>query len=439
MGGEWKEMSLDQVYEFRSGLSKPREEFGRGYQFLTFKDVFYNYFVPDKLTELVNSSERERLESSIRRGDIFLTRTSETFEELGMSCVALRDYPDATFNGFCKRLRPYDNTLIVPEYAGYYFRSPMFRNAVTTMSTMSTRASLNNEILSKLKIIFPPKGEQQRIGQILKSLDDKIALNRKMNATLEAMAQALFQSWFVDFDPVIDKALSAGHEIPEPFAAKARRRAALGDRRKPLPAHIAALFPDRFVETEEMGWVPEGWEVNDIGSVVDRITVPRRYAKDEVFPSGKIPVLEQGSSIYMGYHNNNPDVTASIDAPAVVFGDHTCILELMIEPFSISSNVITFRGKNRATTWVYYAIIGKQASEEYRRHWSEFIIKKVILPSQELAEVFPQQLKVLIGKTTQLRRQANTLTTLRDTLLPKLISGELRLPDAEATLQSILP
>ena len=244
VGNEWPEVPLSQLYDFRSGLSKPRSEFGYG--FLSFKDVFYNYFVPDKFSELVNSTERERESCSIKRGDVFLTRTSETMEELGMSCVALKDYENATFNGFTKRLRPNGSTKIVPEYAGYFFRSPKFRREVTAMSSLSPRASLNNEMLGRLKVILPSIEVQEAIGFILKSLDDKIELNRQMNRTLERMAQAIFKSWFIDFDPV---------------------RAKAEGRNPGLPKEIADLFPDSF-EDSELGEIPKGWEVKPIGDVV---------------------------------------------------------------------------------------------------------------------------------------------------------------------------
>ena len=82
-----------------------------------------------------------------------------------------------------------------------------------------------------------------------------------MNETLEAMAQALFKSWFVDFDPVIDNALAGGKEIPAEFSEKAQARAALGDKRRPLPEEIRTLFPDEFTYSDELGWIPKGWEV----------------------------------------------------------------------------------------------------------------------------------------------------------------------------------
>jgi len=141
MVDDWKEFPLSQLYDFCSGLSKSRSAFGSGYGFLSFKDVFYNFFVPDKLSELVNSTEKEQESFSIKRGDVFLTRTSETMDELGMSCVSLKDYKSATFNGFTKRLRPKSDSNIVPEYAAYFFRSPKFRNEITAMSSLSTSRS----------------------------------------------------------------------------------------------------------------------------------------------------------------------------------------------------------------------------------------------------------------------------------------------------------
>ena len=123
--------------------------------------------------------------------------------------------------------------------------------------------SLRCRDIPKFKINLPPLPEQKAIAHILCRLDDKIELNRKMNETLEAMAQALFKSWFVDFDPVIDKALASGHDIPEELQAKADRRKAVkaSGSYKPLPEDIQKLFPAAFEYNEELGkWIPEGWE-----------------------------------------------------------------------------------------------------------------------------------------------------------------------------------
>ncbi len=207
-----------------------REEFGFGYEFLAFTDVFNNYFVPQTLDNLVNSSEMERVKCSIKRGDVFLTRTSEKLDELGRSCVALKDYPNATFNGFTKRLRPIGNVEILPEYAGYYFRSLKFRNAVTSMSSMTTRASLNNDMISLLTITVPTLEEQENIANILSCLDEKIELNNEMNKTLEEMAQCIFKRWFVDFE--------FPNENGEPYKSSGGE-----------------------MVDSELGMIPNGWEV----------------------------------------------------------------------------------------------------------------------------------------------------------------------------------
>jgi type I restriction enzyme S subunit len=148
------------------------------------------------------------------------------------------------------------------QYLYYYLLSPLAQDHIRTRLRGTTQQYIPLAELRALPVFHPTcKSDMEAIAHILGSLDDKIELNRRMNATLEAMAQALFQSWFVDFDPVIDKALAAGNPIPEPLQQRAQARRELGEKRKPLPADVARHFPDRFVFTEELGWVPEGWEV----------------------------------------------------------------------------------------------------------------------------------------------------------------------------------
>lgn len=199
MNSDWKECVLSDIYEFTSGLSKNSKEFGFGSPFLSFKTVFNNYFIPSKLNELVNTTQTEQEKCSIKKGDVFLTRTSETMNELGMSCVSLKDYPHATFNGFTKRLRPKKTGIIYPLFAGYYFRSGFFRNAINSMAIMTTRASLNNEILSKLPILLPSYETQEKIGEILFNIDKKIKTNEKINKNLEHIVEIFFQENIINY------------------------------------------------------------------------------------------------------------------------------------------------------------------------------------------------------------------------------------------------
>lgn len=462
MRNEWKEVTLDKVYEFRSGLSKPRSEFGSGYKFLSFKDVFYNYFVPDELTELVNSTGAERENCSVKRGDVFLTRTSETFDELGMSSVALRDYENATFNGFCKRLRPIDNSVIVPEYAGYYFRSLRFRRSVTAMSSMSTRANLNNEILGKLKIVIPSKEEQKKIGFILKAFDDKIALNRRQNDTLEHIAQALFQSWFVDFDPVIDKALAAGKPIPEPLQARAARREAMGDRRKPLPAEIQALFPDGFGFDEELGWVPEGWRVgrveelaNVIGGGTPSKKVPEYFSENGIawltpkdLSGYQWKFISRGATdiSLLGLKKSSAKL---MPRGTVLFSSRAPIGYIAIAENEIATNQ-GFKSlvpkKAVPSEYLFYFLksnidrVESFATGSTFKEVSGSAIKAlfILIPSKEILNRYEKETTPFNERRLSIQKESEYLTQLRDTLLPKLISGELRLPEAEKVLKDVL-
>lgn len=204
----------------------------------------------------INQSDANRLSRHIvKKGDIVYSRRGDvtrkaliTASEAGMFCGT-----------GCLLVRP--GRGIDPRFLTYHLSTPENQEWIIRHAIGATMPNLNTGILAGIPLNVPGLATQKSIAHILGTLDDQIDLNRKMNTTLETMAQALFKSWFVDFDPVIDNALAAGNPIPEPLHARAEARKALGDKRKPLLASIQHQFPDRFVFTEEMGWVPEGWEV----------------------------------------------------------------------------------------------------------------------------------------------------------------------------------
>jgi len=190
-------VKLGDLYEVHNGLSKGGKFFGSGYPILTFSTVFNNYFIPEEITDYVQSTDKEQENYSICRGDVFVTRTSETSDELGMSCVALKDYPRATYNGFTKRLRPITDR-VLPEYIGYYMRMPSFRGEFQAFSTMTTGASLKNEDLWGLKVALSAMETQKKIADILSAYDNLIENNQKQIKLLEEAAQRLYKEWFVD-------------------------------------------------------------------------------------------------------------------------------------------------------------------------------------------------------------------------------------------------
>ncbi len=188
------------LYEMASGISSKPEQAGHGAPFLSFSTVFNNYFLPSTLTDRMDTSELEQKKYSINEGDIFLTRTSEVIDELGMSSVALKSYPRATYSGFLKRLRPIKERVTYPKFMAFYLRSPLFRKTMTNNAVLTLRASLNEEIFSYLDLLLPDYDEQVKAGDLLFLLSQKIDCNNRINAELEAMAKTLYDYWFVQFD-----------------------------------------------------------------------------------------------------------------------------------------------------------------------------------------------------------------------------------------------
>lgn len=431
MGSRWNEVPLEELFDFRSGLSKPRSSFGSGYGFLAFKDVFDNYFVPENLTELVNSSERERDSCSIRKGDVFLTRTSETMEDLGMSSVALEDHPNATFNGFTKRLRPKNRVRIVPEFAGYYFRSPYFRRAVTAMSSPSTRASLNNEMLGRLRMILPDPENQKAIGFFLKSLDDKIELNRKTIQTLEKINQEIFSSWFVDFDPVVAKAAGI-----QPCA---------------MNEFTSSLFPESF-EGSKIGQIPAGWHLEPLDEIANyqnglALQKFRPIDGEEPLPVVKIAQLRAGMPTGDEWASPMIKPACILEDGDVVFSWSGSLLLTIWCGGRAALNQHLFKvTSDRFPKWFYYlwtkshlpefqAIASERATTMghiRRHHLTEALC---VVPTLDLIgqadREFSDRFDLIIANNLENR----SLTAMRDLLLPKLISGEIQLCDAERTVE----
>lgn len=180
-----KEYKLNELYRMSSGISSSKAQAGNGYPFVSFRDIFNNTILPENLTELMNTSDQERIKYSVKKGDAFITRTSETPDELAMSSVALKDYPNATFSGFAKRLRPIDNKKVYDKYMAFYFRSKYFRKIINANTIMTLRASFNEEIFSYIKIQLPDYDTQVKIGDMLYKIENKIQINNQINNNLD--------------------------------------------------------------------------------------------------------------------------------------------------------------------------------------------------------------------------------------------------------------
>ena len=383
---EWKKVKLGELYTVHNGLSKGKKFFGKGYPFLSFSTVFNKWFLPQELDSLVESTEKERESCSIKRGDVFITRTSETMNELGMSSVALRDYPDATYNGFTKRLRPIDNRLL-PEYIGYYLRSPKFRGKFMAFSSMTTRASLANDDLLRMEIEVPILDIQKRVANILCHYDNLIENYQKQIKLLEEAAQRIYKEWFVDFR---------------------------------FPGHESVKVVDG---------VPEGWEKKKVGEFVEKISRTKQIQSSDILEKGEIPVVDQ-SRIFIAGYTNDVESLVKYNHPIIVFGDHTRILKYIQFPFAkgadgtqliLSNNLIRM-----PQSLFYLSLLNIDLSNySYARHFKYLKAENILIPDRYVAKDFDNFASIYLNKIQNCRNIIELLTEARDRLLPRLMSGEI--------------
>jgi type I restriction enzyme S subunit len=292
-----------------------------------------------------------------------------------------------------------------------YLEYAVLASDITSYLTGAVMPKLTQGNMNRIEVPCPPRDVQDQIVGVLGSLDDRITLLLETNTTLEAIAQALFKSWFVDFDPV--------HAKMQGLAPEGMDEA------------TAALFPDSFEESE-LGAVPKGWRVQKFGDFTDRQSVGKKFDQKTAFASGQVPILDQGKSGVIGFHNEEPGIKASLEKPVVVFANHTCYMRLICFDFSAIQNVLPFIGKGVDTVWAFYATKDRIKFSEYKGHWPDFAIEKAIVPSVEFTDVFRGVVDPLTARIRNNELQIQNMAALRDTLLPRLISGQLQLESMEA-------
>ncbi len=314
-------------------------------------------------------------------------------------------------------------------------------------ATGSGQPLLNQSILKSIDVTTPPLPEQKGIAHVLGTFDDKIELNRRMNATLEGMAQALFKSWFVDFDPVIDNALAAGNPIPEELAGRAEvRRQALADGTANREA--SKQFPAAFQFNEEMGWIPDGWEMKDFGDVslcIDRKRIPLSKKQREEKKPGHIPYY--GATSIMDYINE-----WIFEDTFLLIGEDGSKLKEDGSPFVqyiwgkswVNNHAHVLQGTSGISTEHLMLFMLSQNITAYVTGAVQLKLNQKNMNSipflkaeDKINQNFTDHISPLYQQLKLLTEENRTLAKLRDTLLPKLISGELRISEAENYLDRI--
>ena len=264
-----------------------------------------------------------------------------------------------------------------------------------------------------LEVVVPPLAKQNAIAHILGTLDDKIELNRRMNETLEAMVRALFKSWFVDFDPV---------------------RAKMEGRDTGLPEPVADLFPGRLVHSE-LGEIPEGWEVKALSQLIE--LAYGKAMKADNRKSGSIPVY--GSNGQVGWHDKKlaagPGIVVGRKGnPGVVTWAHSDFF-----PIDTTFYVVP-RNTNEELPFLFFALTAQDlpsvsadsAVPGLNRNLA--YMNRQLVPDKQEVDQFNHYASAIFTRRHSLEEESRTLAALRDTLLPKLVSGEVRVDEMNGLL-----
>lgn len=389
-----KKYPLSDLYEMSSGISTTKEQAGHGSPFVSFSTVFNNYFLPDVLPDLMDTSEEEQETYSIKEGDILLTRTSETIHELAMSCVALKDYPRATYSGFTKHLRPKTAGIAYHKYLAFYLRGYLFRKAVTNNAIMTLRASFNEDIFSFLNLYLPAYEEQVKIGDLLYKMEQKIQLNNRIIAELEEMAKTIYDYWFIQFD------------FPN-------------EEGKPYRSSGGEMVWNEMLKRE----IPKGWEVQTVKEILDVVT--GKEDANFATTNGKYKFFTCAQDVLF--------------CDTYVF-DGSGVLIAGNGDFNVKHYTGKFNAYQRTYVLIpkeqkYYAILYLVAKDSITRFKSgsngtivKFITKgdvegiTIIVPN---TDKYYEYLNRIIYYAELIEKQNQELTKLRDWLLPMLMNGQI--------------
>jgi type I restriction enzyme S subunit len=385
---DWKTSKLDQLGFLGRGKSKhrPRNDpslYGGEYPFFQTGDI--------------------------KAANLYLTEYTQTYNETGLAQSKLWDpgtlcitiaaniaetailgirgcFPDSVV-GF----------IAEPEKADVRFIKYYIDTIKLEMQGISRGTTQDNLSLDKLltfEFLVPPLSLQRRIAGILSAYDELIENNQRRIKILEEMARSLYREWFVNFR---------------------------------FPGHEKVPLLD-----SPLGKIPKGWEVCTVAEVIQRIPSGKKYDQKTVQPEGGVPVLDQGKSGIIGYHDDEPGVIASEVNPVIVFANHTCYQRMIHFPFSTIQNVLPFvpsTSRPRNIYWLHSATNGLVVFNDYKGHWPEFVSKKVILPGDEVCNPFGDYAAPIARMILNSERTIQNLRRARDLLLPRLLSGSITFGD----------
>lgn len=437
MESDWTQAKLgDYIDSCLGKMLDKNKNTGEYHPYLGNSNVRWGEFELDDLAEM-KFEAHEHTRYGLKKGDLIICEGGEP----GRCAIWEDEIPNMKIQKALHRVRTLSG--LDSEYLYYWFLFSTRAGHIEPFFTGTTIKHLTGKALKEIPIRIPPLTYQQYSAKLLRGIDKKITLNRQINQTLEHMAQALFKSWFVDFDPVVDNALDAGFfeqdlEFSDELLRRAEARKAVRENAdfKPLPEDIRQLFPSAFEECAEpslgfSGWVPQGWIAAPLTTVANIV-----YGKN--LPKTKI--LNEGYPVYGGngvigsyshYLYKKPQVLISCRGAASGKVHWT-------KPFCfVTNNSLVIEEKNISSLYIYYSLLQQDltnltsGSAQPQMTIANLNPVNVLLPKNEIISRFVRHAQDLQTSCEARKIECEMLSTLRDTLLPKLISGELRLSASE--------
>jgi type I restriction enzyme S subunit len=473
MNNEWREIVLNEIVEHTKGFAFKSKDFtSQGIPIVKVKDFTSNSIDLSSCNFINPKHSSLYVKYKLRRNDVVIATVgswpNNPNSVVGKTVKVPREVENALLNQNAVILRV--NNLSNQTFLFYLLKNDDFKNyIISTAQGSANQASISLNDIYNYKFNLPPLPEQKAIAQILGSLDDKIELNRKMNETLEAMAQSLFQSLFVDFDPVLDNALAAGNTIPEELQVKAEKR-------KRVQAHLklsntnpslSALFPNSFVFNTTLNkWIPEGWEVkiiSDLTEVISKGTTPRSEDVDGKINS--IPFLKVRDISSSGDISEELDMIPEeihydslkrsiLKESDIIISIAGTIGRVTIIPNHLNNSncnqalaFIRLINKDLYNNFIYQLLITEQlqstiSSKVVQAVQANISLKTLselqfTIPNEPVLKNWNIQQNKIARKVSLNKIQISKLTQLRDTLLPQLISGKLRVPEAMLQIEKL--
>ncbi len=427
MKSEWKEVKFRETLaeNTRNGLYKPKEFHGEGAKIVNMGELFAYPRLFDVPMRRIRVTPDELKRFGLQAGDLLFARRSLTAAGAGRCSLVCEVNEPTVLESSIIRARP-DSQVANSQFLYYWFNSPVGRSLMDGIGRQVAVAGITSSDLVNLSLSLPPLPEQRAIARILSSLDDKIELNRRMNATLEAMAQTLFRAWFVDFEPV---------------KAKAAGLAPVG-----LDAETAALFPSALVESE-LGPIPQGWKVRSLAEAFE-INPTRQISKgrestyldmSNAPTQGHRPAGWMQREFSSGMKFINGDTLLARITPCLENGKTAFVDFLKQDEVGWgSTEFIVLRPCPPLPEYFGYLLC---RHEDFRAHaiqsmtgtsgrqrvqtsaLGQFLL---CVPDEPICGAFADAIQPLAALIAQNSTQSRTLAQVRDSLLPRLISGELR-------------